>query len=206
MRTCLCCFLARGCALNYVAATGTCILWMLGLHGGAAASCRAFSLLVMLGLDARSFSLEGKVLVCAVVAVAPIFPPPKNPLLTSCASGETTGRSTGPCLSKLQTALATRWHYVSAKRGIDTFPAVAQAKSAGAVSESPPNRAGHRVSTGKRSTHASQGSAASAESAGAAAAAAMGGATEISSYKGSASRLRLFLRPWRLQLGLWRSF
>jgi hypothetical protein len=29
----------------------------------------------MLGLDARSFSLEGKVLLCAVVAVAPIFPP-----------------------------------------------------------------------------------------------------------------------------------
>ena len=51
-------------------------------------------------------------------------------------------------------------------------PAAAQAKSAGAVSESPPNRAGHRVSTGKRSTHASQGSAASAESAGAVAAAA----------------------------------
>ena len=78
LRTCLWCVLVRGCALNDVAATGTCILWMLGLHGGTAASCRAFSLLVMLGLDARSFSLEGKVLLCAVVAVAPIFPPPKT--------------------------------------------------------------------------------------------------------------------------------
>ena len=74
-RTCLWCVLLRGCALGDVAATGTCILWMLGLHGSTAASCRAFSLLVMLGLDARSFSLEGKVLLCAVVAVAPIFPP-----------------------------------------------------------------------------------------------------------------------------------
>ena len=45
----------------------------------------------------------------------------KKPLLTTCASGESTGRSTGPCLSKLQTALATRWLYVSAKRGIEAF-------------------------------------------------------------------------------------
>ena len=67
----------RGCALGDVAATGTCILWMLALHGSTAASCRAFSMLVMLGLDARSFSLEGKVLLCAVAAVAPLFPPKK---------------------------------------------------------------------------------------------------------------------------------
>ena len=29
----------------------------------------------MLGLDERSFSLEGKVLLCAAVAMAPLFPP-----------------------------------------------------------------------------------------------------------------------------------
>jgi uncharacterized membrane protein len=79
LRTCLWCVLLRGCALGDVAATGTCILWMLALHGSTAASCRAFSMLVMLGLDERSFSLEGKVLLCAVVAVAPLFPPRKAP-------------------------------------------------------------------------------------------------------------------------------
>ena len=75
LRTCLWCVLLHGCALGDVAATGTCILGMLAQHGSTAASCRAFSMLVMLGLDARSFSLEGKVLLCAVVAVAPLFPP-----------------------------------------------------------------------------------------------------------------------------------
>ena len=78
LRTCLWCVLLRGCALGDVAATGTCILWMFALHGSTAASCRAFSMLVMLGLDERSFSLEGKVLLCAVVAVAPLFPPKKT--------------------------------------------------------------------------------------------------------------------------------
>ena len=75
LRTCLWCVLLRGCALDDVAATGTCILWMLALHGSTAASCRAFSMLVMLGLDERSFSLEGKLLLCAAVAMAPLFPP-----------------------------------------------------------------------------------------------------------------------------------
>ena len=75
LRTCLWCVLLRGCALGDVAATGTCILWMLALHGSTVASCRAFSMLVMLGLDERSFSLEGKVILCAVVAMAPLFPP-----------------------------------------------------------------------------------------------------------------------------------
>ena len=78
LRTCLWCVLLHGCALGDVAATGTCILGMLAQHGSTAASCRAFSMLVMLGLDARSFSLEGKVLLCAVVAVAPLFPPKKS--------------------------------------------------------------------------------------------------------------------------------
>ena len=48
---------------------------MLTLHGSTLASCRAFSMLVMLGLDGRTFSLEGKVLLCAAVAMAPLFPP-----------------------------------------------------------------------------------------------------------------------------------
>ena len=77
LRTCLWCVLLRGSALGDVAATGTCILRMLALHGSTAASCRAFSMLVMMGLDGSSFSLEGKVLLCAVVAVAPLFPPTK---------------------------------------------------------------------------------------------------------------------------------
>ena len=62
LRTCLWCVLLRGCALGDVAATGTCILWMLALHGSTAASCRAFSMLVLPGLDERPFSLEGKVI------------------------------------------------------------------------------------------------------------------------------------------------
>ena len=78
LRTCLWCVLLRGCALGDVAATGACILWILALRGSTAASCRAFSMLVMMGLDARSCSLEGKVLLCAVVAVAPLFPPKKT--------------------------------------------------------------------------------------------------------------------------------
>ena len=78
LRTCLWCVLLHGFAQGDVAATGACILWMLGLHGNTAAACRAFSMLVMLGLDARSFPPEGKVLLCAAVAVAPLFPPPKK--------------------------------------------------------------------------------------------------------------------------------
>ena len=112
LRTCLWCVLLHGCALGDVAAAGTCILGMLAQHCSTAASCRAFSMLVVLGLDARSFSLEGKVLLCAVVAVAPLFPPKKTPL-TTCASGGSTGRSTGPFLSRVQAALATNWLVVS---------------------------------------------------------------------------------------------
>ncbi len=52
---------------------------MLGLHGSTAASCRAFSMLVMLSLDARFFSVEGKVPLCVVSALAPLFPPRKAP-------------------------------------------------------------------------------------------------------------------------------
>ena len=78
LRTCLWCVLLHGFAQGDVAATGACILWMLGLHGNTAAACRAFSMLVMLGLDARSFPPEGKVLLCAAVAVAPLFPPSKK--------------------------------------------------------------------------------------------------------------------------------
>ena len=68
LRTCLWCVLLRGCALGDVAATGACILWMLALHGSTAASCRAFSMLVMLGLDERVVSLGGKVLADAADA------------------------------------------------------------------------------------------------------------------------------------------
>ena len=56
LRTWLWCVLLHRCALGDVAATGTCILWMLDLHGSTAAACRAFSMLVMLALDAMSFS------------------------------------------------------------------------------------------------------------------------------------------------------
>ena len=42
----------------------------------------------------------------------------EGPLLTTCASGETTGRSTGPIPSRIQTALATRARCVSGKRGL----------------------------------------------------------------------------------------
>ena len=78
LRICLCCLLLRRCALGDVTATGTCILWMFGLHCSTAASRRAFSMLTMLSLDARWCSPEGKVLLCVVSALAPLFPPKKN--------------------------------------------------------------------------------------------------------------------------------
>ena len=78
LRMCLWYILLRGYSLGDVAATGTCILSMFAVHGSSAASCRAFSMLVMLGLDEWSLSLQGKVLSCAVVGVAPLFPPRKD--------------------------------------------------------------------------------------------------------------------------------
>ena len=45
----------------------------------------------------------------------------KSPLLTSCARGESLLRSTGPCLSRLQTPLATCWLNVSGLREIKAF-------------------------------------------------------------------------------------
>ena len=75
LRICLWYIILRGYSLGDVAATGACILSMFAVHGSSAASCRAFSMLAMLGLDEWSLSLEGKVLSCAVVAVAPLFPP-----------------------------------------------------------------------------------------------------------------------------------
>ena len=78
LRICLWYIILRGYSLGDVAATGTCILSMFAVHGSSAASCRAFSMLVMLGLDEWSLSLQGKVLSCAVVAVAPLFPPRKD--------------------------------------------------------------------------------------------------------------------------------
>ena len=42
----------------------------------------------------------------------------EGPLLTTCARCENSGRSTGPSLSSLRTALATRWLHVSGKRGL----------------------------------------------------------------------------------------
>ena len=45
----------------------------------------------------------------------------EGPLLTTCARCENSGRSTGPSLSRLRTALATRWLHVSGKRGLKAF-------------------------------------------------------------------------------------
>ena len=68
-------FLSRS-AFGVVAATGgACLLWMLGLHCSTASSCRAFSMLTMLSLDAGWCSPEGKVLLRLVSALAPLFPP-----------------------------------------------------------------------------------------------------------------------------------
>ena len=50
LRICLWYIILRRYSLGDVAATGTCVLWMLGLHGSTAASCRSFSMLVMMGL------------------------------------------------------------------------------------------------------------------------------------------------------------
>ena len=78
LRICLWYIILRGYSLGDVAATGACILSMFAVHGSSGASCRAFSMLVMLGLDEWSLSLQGKVLSCVVVAVAPLFPPRKD--------------------------------------------------------------------------------------------------------------------------------
>ena len=41
----------------------------------------------------------------------------KRPTLSTCASGGSTGRSTGPSPPRRSAALATRWQYVSGKHG-----------------------------------------------------------------------------------------
>ena len=64
-----------GCAFGDVAAMGASLLLALGLHASTAASCSAFTMLVMLSLDARFFSLDTKMVLCVVSALAPLFPP-----------------------------------------------------------------------------------------------------------------------------------
>ena len=181
LRTCFWCVLMRGCALGDVAATGTCILWMLTLHGSTLASCRAFSMLVMLGLDARSFSLEGKVLLCAVVAVAPLFPP------------------------KIAAADYMReWRLYRAQPGPDS-----RQRWLRTGSSYPESAGSRRVQCPRlgRAGFPNPGSSCGASEVSRCSCSGRDGvSTEISSCKGNASRLRLFLRPRRLQLGLWRSF
>ena len=72
------CILLQGCARGDLAATGACIFRVFSLHAPTMASCRAFSMLVMLSLDARDFSLECKLLLCVVCAIAPLFAPKKK--------------------------------------------------------------------------------------------------------------------------------
>ena len=184
LRTCLWFVLLRGCALGDVAATGTCILRMLALHGSTAASCRAFSMLVMLGLDARSFSLEGKVLLCAVVAVAPFFPPKKK-----------------------STDYMREWREYRAQHG--SVP-VENPNSAGYLLAINIRKARERgvfnAEEIRRAAFPSPGSSCvPSEGNRCSRTGPEGGSAEISSSKGNASRLCLFLRSRRLQLQLWRS-
>ena len=74
LRICLWYIIMRGYSLGDVAATGTRMLSMLAVHGSSAASCRAFSMMAMLGLDEWPLSLEAKALSCVVVTVTPLFP------------------------------------------------------------------------------------------------------------------------------------
>ena len=70
--------LSRGCASGDMAAGGACMLWILGVHASTTASCSAFTMLVMLGLDASVCSFEFKIALCAVSAVSPLFPPKRR--------------------------------------------------------------------------------------------------------------------------------
>ena len=67
--------LCGGCVFGDVAAAGACALWAIGLHASKAAFCRCFTMLVISGLDAKLFSLECKLILCAVSSLGPVFPP-----------------------------------------------------------------------------------------------------------------------------------
>ena len=51
-RLCLLCVLWCGAISGDIAATGACVVWSVGLHGSTMTVCRAFSMLVTVGLDA----------------------------------------------------------------------------------------------------------------------------------------------------------
>ena len=73
--------LAHGCASGDTAAGGASALWMLGMHANTTASCSAFTMLVMLSLDASVCSFELKTALCAISAASPLFPPKRHRIL-----------------------------------------------------------------------------------------------------------------------------
>ena len=120
-------------------------------------------MLVMLGLDARLFSLEGKVVLCAVVAVSPLFPPKKSTADIMRERREyiaqhgtvpvETPNTTGYLLAKrIRTARDQGVFNAAELAELDSpipAPAAAQAKSAGAVAAAT-GHCSHRLSTTMR--------------------------------------------------------
>ena len=58
---------------------GSCVLWMLGVHGGTRAVCRVYSVFIILGLDVTLVPFYVKVALSAGSMLAPLFPPKKTP-------------------------------------------------------------------------------------------------------------------------------
>ena len=54
---------------------GASLLLASGVHANTQASCSAFTMLVMLGLDARLCPWRAKIILCATSVLAPLFPP-----------------------------------------------------------------------------------------------------------------------------------
>ena len=70
--------LCGACVSGDMPAGGACVLWMFGVHANTTVSCSAFTMLVMLSLDASFCSLEFKIALCAMGAVTPLFPPKQS--------------------------------------------------------------------------------------------------------------------------------
>jgi hypothetical protein len=75
LRTLLYLHLGCGCFIGDTAAMGASLLLAAGVHANTKASCSAFTMLVILGFDARLGAFRAKIILCAISVLAPLFPP-----------------------------------------------------------------------------------------------------------------------------------
>ena len=74
-RLCLLCVLWCGAISGDIAATGACVVWSVGLHGNTMTVCRAFSMLVTVGLEADFVGADVRTIIVLASVVSPLFPP-----------------------------------------------------------------------------------------------------------------------------------